>query len=80
MVSSIKKDYMKHYNKRPYVKLKKALYMQQKRAEADTEAGKRLVQTLLGLGFENLAFEYALERAPEMLATSTVSAKSKIKK
>ena len=77
MVSERKKQYMKFYNKRPEVKQKKAFYMKQKRSEADTEASRRLVQTLLGLGYEDLAFEYAQERAPEMLATIRVPIKKR---
>ncbi|MEM2874252.1 MAG: hypothetical protein QW063_02305 [Candidatus Nanoarchaeia archaeon] len=69
MVSEHKRQYMKIYNKKPHVKAKKALYMRQKRAEIDRLAAQNLVKMLLELGYENLAFEYALERAPEMLAT-----------
>ncbi len=69
MVSPHKKAYMKAYNQLATVKAKKAGYMRRVRAEADNEASQRLVHTLLDLGFENLAFEYAQERAPEMLAT-----------
>ena len=60
---------MKQYNQLASVKQRKAGYMRRIRAEADTEASQRLVHTLLDLGFEGLAFEYAQERAPEMLAT-----------
>jgi hypothetical protein len=80
MVSERKKQYMRLYNRRPEVKAKKAEYMRLKRKELDKIAARRLVQELLDLGFEQLAFEYALERAPEMLATVRVRAnKNQIK-
>ena len=69
MVSPRKQAYMKQYNQLATVKAKKAEYMRKIRSEADTEASQRLVHTLLDLGFEGLATEYAQERAPEMLAT-----------
>lgn len=69
MVSEQKKSYMRSYNKKPEVKAKKADYMRMKRAELDELAARKLVTELLDMGFENLAFEYAVERAPEMLAT-----------
>lgn len=69
MVTEHKKQYMKHYNQLPQVKAKKAGYMRQVRAAKDTEAAHSLVRTLLDLGHEQLAFEYAQERAPEMLVT-----------
>ena len=50
--------------------------MRRIRANADEDASRSLVQTLLNLGYENLAFEYAQERAPEMLAT--VKARNKL--
>jgi len=68
MATPRKLAYMKFYNQRPEVKARKAGYMRRVRAEADKDASQQLVQTLLNLGFENLAFEYAQERAPEMLA------------
>lgn len=78
MVSEQKKQYMRFYNKRPKVKIKKAEYMRVKRAESDEAAARKLVQELLDMGFEQLAFEYAMERAPEMLAT--VKARPNLKK
>ena len=75
MVSDKKKQYMRFYNKKPKVKAKKAEYMRMKRAESDEIAARNLVQELLDMGFENLAFEYALERCPEMIATVRVAAK-----
>jgi len=77
MVSEQKQAYMKSYNRQPKVKAKKAEYMRMKRAESDEIAARKLVTELLDMGFENLAFEYALERAPEMLATVKVRAKLK---
>ena len=77
MVSPQKKDYMKFYNRKPEVKQKKADYMRKIRAEKDTEASKRLVQSLLDLGYDQLAFEYAQERAPEMLAAVEMPIKRK---
>jgi len=71
---------MKFYNKKPEVKQKKADYMRKIRAEKDAEASRKLVQSLLELGYENLAFEYAQERAPEMLAAVKVPARRKLKK
>jgi len=69
MVSEQKKEYMRRYNRKPEVRALKADYMRRKRTEADTEAARKLVTELLSMGYENLAFEYAQERAPEMLAT-----------
>jgi hypothetical protein len=69
MVSEQKKEYMHRYNRKPEVRALKAGYMRKKRAESDTEAARKLVTELLSMGYENLAFEYAQERAPEMLAT-----------
>ncbi len=75
MASQNKLAYMKHYNQLATVKAKKAEYMRRVRAEADQDASRNLVRTLLDLGFERLATEYAQERAPEMLVT--VSSKSR---
>ena len=75
MASQRKLAYMKYYNQRPEVKAKKAGYMRRVRAQKDESASRSLVQALLNLGFENLAFEYAQERAPEMLAV--VSSKAR---
>jgi len=72
-----KKQYMHRYNKKPEVKAKKAEYMRVKRIESDEIAARKLVQELLDMGFEQLAFEYAQERAPEMLATVQIRAKLK---
>ncbi len=77
MVSEQKKQYMRFYNKKPEVKAKKAEYMRIKRTESDEMAARKLVQELLDLGFEQLAFEYAQERAPEMLAAVKIKAKLK---
>ena len=66
---------MHFYNKKPEVKAKKAGYMRIKRAESDEIAARKLVTELLDMGFEQLAFEYAMERAPEMLATVKIAAK-----
>lgn len=77
MVSEQKRTYMKSYNRKPEVKAKKADYMRQKRAELDEMAARKLVTELLDMGFENMAFEYALERCPEMIATVKVRAKLK---
>jgi hypothetical protein len=77
MVGEQKKQYMHFYNKRPKVKAKKAEYMRIKRVESDEIAARKLVQELLDMGFEQLAFEYAQERAPEMLATVQIRAKLK---
>ena len=77
MVSDTKKSYMKSYNRLAEVKAKKAEYMRRIRAQKEESASRSLVQTLLNLGFENLAFEYAQERAPEMLATIRMPARRK---
>ncbi len=77
MVSLQKRHYMRLYNKKPEVKAKKADYMRMKRIKSDELAARKLVTELLDMGFENLAFEYAMERAPEMLATVKVKAKLK---
>jgi len=67
MVSEHKKKYMKRYNKRPEVKARKAAYMRKIRSEADQKAAQRLVSFLLETGYEDMAFDYAKERAPSML-------------
>ena len=77
MVSDIKKQYMKAYNRLAEVKAKKAEYMRKIRAQKNESASRSLVQTLLNMGYENLAFEYAQERAPEMLATIRMPARRK---
>jgi hypothetical protein len=77
MVSAQKRHYMHFYNKKPEVKAKKADYMRIKRTESDEIAARKLVTELLDMGFEQLAFEYATERAPEMLATIKVKVKAK---
>ena len=78
MVTEHKKQYMKRYNQLPDVKAKKANYMRRIRAAKDSESARNLVRTLLDLGHEQLAFEYAQERAPEMLIT--IKAQSKPRK
>ena len=70
MVTEHKKRYMKSYNQLSHVKARKAEYMRRFRADKDKEAARNLVRTLLDLGHENLAFEYAQERCPEMLITA----------
>ena len=77
MVSNRKKAYMRKYNARPEVKARKAAYMRKIRAKADKEAARNLVRFLLNLGYEQLAYQYALERAPEMLATVKVPVRKK---
>ncbi len=77
MVTERKKQYMKKYNQLPHVKASKAEYMRRARAGNDTEAARSLVRSLLDLGFENLAFEYAQERCPEMLITAKAQARKK---
>ena len=67
MVSESKKQYMKKYNKLPKVKARKAEYMKKTRAEADRTAARDLVSFLAEIGYEDMALEYAMERAPEML-------------
>lgn len=69
MVSKRKKAYMKEYNQRLEVKARKAAYMRKIRAEKDKEAAREVVNLLLKHGFEDMAFEYAKERAPELLLT-----------
>jgi len=68
---------MRKYNARPEVKARKAAYMRKIRAKADKEAARNLVRFLLNLGYEQLAYQYALERAPEMLATVKVPVRKK---
>jgi hypothetical protein len=70
MVSKSKKAYMKEYNKLDTVKAKKREYMRKTRAEKDQEAARRLVLFLSEMGYGNWAEDVAVERAPEMLATS----------
>ncbi len=70
MVSEGKKQYMKEYNQRSYVKQKKAEYMRKIRSEQEKESARNVVKLFLKYGFEALAEEFALERAPEMLATT----------
>ncbi len=77
MVTEHKKRYMKRYNQQSQVKAKKAEYMRKIRAAKDAEASRNLVRTLLELGHEQLAFEYAQERAPDMLLTVKTSARKK---
>jgi len=60
---------MKRYNKRSDVKARKVAYMRKVRSKADKVAGRKLVELLLDMGYENEAFEVAQERAPEMILT-----------
>ena len=66
---------MKKYNQKPETKIKKAEYMRKIRAKSNKVSSKKLVQLFLDLGFEDLAFEYAMERAPEMLVIAKVRSK-----
>mgnify|MGYP006992539855 CR=1 FL=1 len=68
---------MKRYNQLAHVKAQKAEYMRRVRAAKDSESARSLVRTLLDLGHEQLAFEYAQERAPEMLLTVKTPARKK---
>jgi len=77
MVTERKKQYMKSYNQLPHVKARKAEYMRRVRAEKDSEAARSLVRTLLDLGHEDMAFEYAQERCPEMLVTVKAPSRKK---
>lgn len=77
MVSEQKRKYMRRYNQRGYVKAMKAGYMRRMRAEHEKEASRNLVRILLDAGYEGLAYEYAIERAPEMLATIRIKRKQK---
>ena len=77
MVSKHKKQYMKKYNKLPNVKARKAAYMRKKRSEHDKQAAIELVNFLLDIGYEDMAYEYALERAPQMLLTLKASRSAK---
>lgn len=61
---------MKRYNQRADVKSRKADYMRRTRAEADKKAARDLVSFLLDMGYEDIAFDVATERAPEMLVSS----------
>ena len=65
-----KKEYMKKYNQRKYVKERKKFYMRDKRAENEEESARNLVKIFLEAGFEDIAYQYALERAPDMLVKS----------
>ena len=72
-----KKEYMEKYNQRKYVKERKKLYMRKQRAEKEDEAARNLVNIFLEAGFEDLAYQYALERAPEMLVKASKSTREK---
>ena len=76
MVSEHKKKYMHTYNQKPEVKAKKAAYMRKMRAEKDKDAAKALVRLMLDLGYGDLAFDFAKERAPEMLVTAKVKSRT----
>jgi len=80
VVSEKKKQYMKRYNKQPEVRSRKADYMRKKRAEKEVEASRNLVNLFLDFGYENLAEEMAIERAPEMLVTVDAKHSRKVKK
>ena len=80
MVTERKKKYMKRYNKRPEVKASKAAYMRRIRSEADQVAARDLVEFLLDMGYEDMAFDYASERAPEMLVVAKNKARAKLRK
>lgn len=75
MVSERKKAYMRIYNTKPEVKLKKAEYMRKRRAEEKKAKMFDLVKTMLNLGYENLAFEYAKTYCPEILLTAKIKKK-----
>lgn len=77
MVSDNKRQYMCRYNQLAETKLKKAAYMRKKRAEQDQVSARSLVRFLLDAGYEDMAFEYAQERAPEMLATVAAQPRKK---
>ncbi len=64
-----KKRYMRQYNQREYVKARKAAYMRRVRAEKERQAARNLVKFFINFGYEDLAYQYAIERAPEMLVT-----------
>jgi len=76
-VSVKKKQYMRSYNQRSEVKAKKAAYMRKVRADADEKAARSLVSFLLEMGYEDMAFDIAQERAPEMLLTTKAKAKQR---
>lgn len=78
-VTEKKKRYMKTYNQRAEVKAKKADYMRRTRSEADKKAARELVSFLLDMGYENMAFDVARERAPEMLITTKAKRRAKKK-
>ena len=80
MVSEQKKAYMKEYNQRAEVKARKAAYMRKIRTERNKQAARALVTLLLEYGHEDLAFEYAKERAPEMLLTVKARARASTQK
>lgn len=69
MVSKRKKEYMRNYNKLAEVKARKAAYMRAKRADLAKKRARENVLAFIDAGFEDQAFEYAKEFAPEMLLT-----------
>jgi len=71
-MSQSRKEYMKEYNQRPYVKRKKADYMRKVRSELDQKNSEKLVELLLNYGFEDWAESVAAERAPHMLLKNTI--------
>ncbi len=76
-VSENKKVYMKKYNNRESVKLKKAEHMRKIRKESNDEASIRLVNLLREYGFEDWAVDIAQERAPQMLVTSKIRSRKR---
>jgi len=75
-----KRAYMKRYNKRPEVKARKAAYMRRVRSVADQAAARDLVSFLIDMGYSDMAFDYAQERAPEMLVVAKNKARAKLRK
>ncbi|MEK9635257.1 MAG: hypothetical protein VW079_01135 [Candidatus Woesearchaeota archaeon] len=70
-MSQSRKEYMKEYNQRPYVKRKKADYMRKLRSKLDQKNSEKLVELLLNYGFEDWAESIAEARAPHMLIKNT---------
>lgn len=79
-VSERKKKYMRYYNRRPDVKARKAAYMRRIRAESDQKAARELVSFLLDMGYQDMAQDYAIERAPEMLVVAKQSGRDSNKR
>ncbi len=70
-MSQSRKEYMKEYNQRPYVKRKKADYMRKLRSKFDQKNSEKLVELLINYGFEDWAESIAEARAPHMLIKNT---------